>query len=119
VIRQDADGKVHYSETGDMRMGRGAGAGALIGGLLGILGGPAGIAIGASAGAALGAAATHGDAGFRDESLKTVGLALKPSTSAVFAITSDAFLRAVQDQVSIEDIGRLLATWHQNIIFTL
>ena len=104
VIRQSADGKVHYHETGDMRMGKGAGAGALIGGIIGILGGPAGVAIGASAGAALGAAATHGDAGFRDESLKTVGLALKPGTSAVTAITSDAFLRAVQQQVPVEDI---------------
>lgn len=109
VIRQDAKGKVHYQETGDMRMGKGAGAGALIGGVLGILGGPAGIAIGASAGAAIGAAATHGDAGFRDESLKTVGLALKPGTSAVTAITSDAFLRAVQKQVPVEDIRRVVS----------
>jgi len=104
VIRQDAAGKVHYQETGDMRLGKGAGAGALIGGIIGILGGPAGVAIGAGAGAALGAAAAHGDAGFRDESLKTVGLALKPGTSAVTAITSDAFLRAVQAQVPVEDI---------------
>jgi len=109
VIRQDAAGKVHYHETGDMHMGKGAGAGALIGGILGILGGPAGVAIGASAGAALGAAATHGDAGFRDESLKTVGLALKPGTSAVTAITSDAFLRAVQKQVPVEDIRTVVS----------
>ena len=109
VIRQDAEGKVHYQETGDMRMGRGAGAGALIGGILGILGGPAGVAIGASAGAAIGAAATHGDAGFKDESLKTVGLALKPGTSGVAAITSDAFLKAVQKQVPVEDIRRMVS----------
>lgn len=104
VIRQDAKGKVHYQETGDMRIGKGAGIGALVGGILGALGGPAGIAIGAGAGAALGAGATHGDAGFRDDSLKTVGIALKPGTSAVTAITSDAFLRAVQQQVSLENI---------------
>ena len=109
VIRQDAAGKVHYQETGDMRTGKGAGAGALIGGIIGILGGPAGVAIGAGAGAALGAAATHGDAGFRDESLKTVGLALKPGTSAVTAITSDAFLRAVQAQVPVENIRAFVA----------
>jgi uncharacterized membrane protein len=109
VIRQDPDGKVHYQETGDMRMGKGAGAGALIGGILGILGGPAGIAAGASAGAAIGAAASHGDAGFRDESLKTVGLALKPGTSAVTAITSDAFLRAVQKQVPVENIRQFVS----------
>lgn len=104
VIRQDANGKVHYKETGDMRMGKGAGAGALIGGVLGILGGPAGIAIGASAGAAIGAGVTHRDAGFKDESLQTVGLALKPGTSAVAAITSDKFLRAVQEQIPVDDI---------------
>ena len=69
VIRQDAKGKVHYHETGDMHTGKGAGAGALIGGLIGILGGPAGVVLGAGAGAAIGAAAAHGDAGFRDESL--------------------------------------------------
>jgi uncharacterized membrane protein len=109
VIRQDAAGKVHYQETGDMRMGKGGGIGALVGGILGVLGGPAGVAIGASAGAALGAAASHGDSGFRDESLKTVGLALKPGTSAVTAITSDAFLKAVQQQVSVEDIRAIVS----------
>ena len=104
VIRQDAEGKVHYHETGDMRTGKGAGAGALIGGILGILGGPAGVALGAGAGAAIGAAAAHGDAGFMDKSLETVGVALKPGTSAVVAITSSAFLDAVHQQVSESDI---------------
>jgi uncharacterized membrane protein len=104
VIRQDSKGKVHYHETGDMHTGKGAGAGALVGGILGVLGGPAGIALGAGAGAAIGAAVAHGDAGFRDESLKTVGVALKPGTSAVTAITSHEFLRAVQKQVSVADI---------------
>ena len=35
VIRQDADGKVKYYETGDMGAGKGAGIGALVGGVLG------------------------------------------------------------------------------------
>jgi uncharacterized membrane protein len=109
VIRQDAAGKVHYQETGDMKTGKGAGVGALIGGIIGVLGGPAGVAIGASAGAAIGAAAAFGDAGFRDESLKTVGLALKPGTSAVVAITSRAFLKAFQTQVAVEDIRRFVS----------
>lgn len=104
VIRQDKKGKVHYQETGDMRTGRGAGAGALIGGILGILGGPAGIALGAGAGAAIGAAASHGDAGFRDKSLETIGVAMKPGTSAVAAITSRAFLKTVQQQVGDTDV---------------
>jgi len=104
VIRQDGEGKVHYHETGDMRTGKGAGAGALIGGILGILGGPAGVAVGAGAGAAIGAAAAHGDAGFIDQSLETVGVALKPGSSAVVAITSSAFLDAVHKQVDKADI---------------
>ncbi len=116
VIRQDAEGKVHYHETGDMRTGRGAGAGALIGGILGLLGGPAGVVVGAGAGAAIGAAAAHGDAGFKDESLETVGVALKPGTSAVVSITSSAFLKAVQKQVpeaeiheSVKNLGEEIA----------
>ena len=109
VIRQDAAGKVHYQETGDMKTGKGAGVGALIGGILGVLGGPGGIALGATAGAAIGAAAASGDAGFRDESLKTVGLALKPGTSAIVAMTSRAFLKAFQKQVAVEDIRRFVS----------
>ena len=105
VIRQDAGGKVHYHETGDMSTGKGAGVGALVGGILGILGGPAGIALGASAGAAVGAVVAHGDAGFKNESLDTIGVALQPGTSAVAAITSHDFLKALQKQVSDEDIA--------------
>ncbi len=119
VIRQDAEGKVHYHETGDMRTGKVAGAGALIGGILGILGGPAGVALGAGAGAAIGAVAAHGDAGFKDTSLETVGTALKPGTSAVTAITSSAFLKAVQKQVSeaeiVESVKSLSAEISRNL----
>ena len=104
VIKQDAEGKVDYHETGDMSTGKGAGVGALVGGIIGILGGPTGIILGAGAGAAVGAALAHGDAGFKDESLETIGVALKPGTSAVAAITSHDFLKAVQDNVDEADI---------------
>ena len=104
VIRQDAQGKVRYSETGDMSKGRGAGAGALVGGIIGILGGPVGVALGAGIGAGIGAGVASRDKGFRDESLGTIGAALKPGTSAVAMITSHAFLEAVQKQADIEDI---------------
>ena len=101
VIRQDVQGKVHYHETGEMSTGKGAGIGALVGGIIGVLGGPVGVALGAGVGAAVGAAAS-GDKGFRNESLGTVGVALKPGTSAIAAITSHDFLRAVQKQVPID-----------------
>jgi uncharacterized membrane protein len=104
VIRQDMAGKVHYHETGDMKTGKGAGVGALIGGVIGIFGGPAGVALGASTGAAVGAAAAYKDSGFRDESLKTVGQAMKPGTSAVAAITNVAFLRDLQKQADVDSI---------------
>jgi uncharacterized membrane protein len=109
VVRQDANGKVHYHETGDMSTGKGAGIGALVGGVLGVLGGPAGVALGASAGAAVGAAAAHKDSGFRDESLETVGVALKPSTSALAMITSHEFLKAMQEQAGEDESREMVA----------
>ena len=110
VIRQDANGHVHYHETGDMSTGKGAGIGALVGGVLGILGGPAGVALGAGAGAAIGGAIAHGDKGFRNESLNTVGTALMPSTSAIAVITSRDFLKAVQQNVPIENIRAAISS---------
>jgi len=115
IIRQDAAGKVHYKESGDLKTGEGAGIGALVGGVMGILGGPGGVVLGASAGAAIGAAVSHKDDGFRDESLKTVGLALKPGTSAVLAISSHAFLKTVQKQVSVEDTRTFVANLSKEI----
>ena len=98
VIRSDDRGKVHISESGDMSTGKGAGIGALIGGVLGLIGGPAGVAIGAGAGAALGGIAAHGDAGFSDESLKEIGGALVPGSSAIAATTSQVFVEEVRRQ---------------------
>lgn len=115
VIRQDAAGKVHYQETGDIKTGKGARIGALIGGIIGIFGGPGGVAVGAGAGAAVGAAASHKDAGFRDESLNTVALGLRPGTSGVVAITSKAFLKAVQKQVPVDAIRGFVANLSQEI----
>jgi uncharacterized membrane protein len=98
VIRCDAEGKVHIKETGDMSTGKGAGIGALIGGVIGILGGPAGVAVGAGAGAAIGGIAAHHDAGFSKESLKELGAALVPGSSAIAATTSKAFVEEVRKQ---------------------
>jgi uncharacterized membrane protein len=109
VIRQDAKGKVHYHETGDMSAGKGAGIGALVGGVLGILGGPAGVVAGAGIGGAIGGAVAAPDKGFKNENLKTIGLALMPGTSAVAVITSHEFLKAMQQQVAIEDIRTVVS----------
>jgi uncharacterized membrane protein len=109
VITQDAQGKVKYHETGDMGTGKGAGIGALVGGVIGILAGPAGVVVGTGAGAAIGAAFAAHDSGFKNANLQTVGLALKPNTSAIAVITSHDFLKAVQQQVSVEDIRTVVS----------
>ena len=49
------------------------------------------------------------DTGFKNENLKTIGLALKPNTSAVAVITSHDFLKAMQQQVPVEDIRTVVS----------
>ena len=115
VVRQGADGKATYYETGDMGAGKGAGIGALIGGVLGILGGPGGVVIGAGIGAGIGGVAAASDTGFRDESLETLGVALKPGTSALALITSDAFLKAIHEKVPVEEIRTAVANLSKEI----
>jgi uncharacterized membrane protein len=109
VVRCDANGKVHIHETGDMSTGRGAGIGALIGGVIGVLGGPAGIAGGAAAGAAIGAIAAHTDGGFDDKSLKELGGALPPGSSALAVTTSQDFVEAVREESTDEETLTLAA----------
>jgi uncharacterized membrane protein len=103
VVRQDAKGKVHIKETGDMSTGKGAGVGALIGGVIGLLGGPAGVALGAGAGAAIGGLAAHHDAGFAQDSLKELGSALVPGSSAIVVTTSKDFVEEVRKQTPDTD----------------
>ncbi|NHZ71779.1 MAG: DUF1269 domain-containing protein [Aquificales bacterium] len=104
VITQDTDGDVHYSETDDMTTGTGAGWGAMVGGVIGILGGPLGIVAAAGAGALIGGIAAHGDAGFSDDSLKQLGTALTPGTSAVITVSNKDFLKMLREEVSEEDM---------------
>jgi hypothetical protein len=66
----------------------------LIGGIVGLLGGPGGLV----AGAAVGALAAHGDAGFDNKSLKEIGGALVPGSSALVATTSDKFVKEIRKQ---------------------
>ena len=115
VIKKEADGDVHYHETGDMSTGKGAGIGALIGGVIGILGGPAGIALGAGAGAAIGGIAAHGDAGFRDSSLEQIGTALRPGSSAVMVITSKDFLKMFRKEVSDAELWPMVRAIGESI----
>ena len=86
-----------------MSTGKGAGIGALIGGVVGILGGPAGIAAGAAAGAAIGAIGAHTDGGFDQKSLKELGGALPPGSSALAVTTSQDFVEEVRKESTDED----------------
>ena len=115
VITQDADGDVHYSETDDMATGKGAKWGALVGGVIGILGGPLGIVGAAGAGALIGGIAAHGDAGFSDDSLKQLGTALTPGTSAVITVSNIDFIKMLREEVSEEDMRAAVADLSEQI----
>ena len=119
VIRQDEDGDVHYRETGDMTTGKGAGIGALVGGVIGILGGPVGIVVGAGAGALIGGAASHGDAGFKDDSLEQIGVALRPGTSALVATTDKYFVEMANKQIGEEDLRAAIADLSAGLVAKL
>jgi len=119
VIRHDEDGDVHYRETGDMTTGKGAGIGALVGGVIGILGGPVGIALGAGAGALLGGAASHGDAGFKNDSLEQIAVALRPGTSALVATTDKYFVEMVNRQIPEEDLRAAIADLSAGLVAKL
>jgi uncharacterized membrane protein len=115
VITQDADGDVHYSETDDMSTGKGASWGAVVGGVLGVLGGPVGIVAAAGAGALIGGAASHGDAGFSDDSLKQLGTAMSPGTSAVITISNKDFLKEVHKEHKQEEMRAIVSKLAEKI----
>lgn len=94
IIRRSAKDKVHIDEKGDMTTGKGAAIGGLIGAAAALLVGPMGIL----AGAVIGGIAAHGDAGFDNDSLKEIGGALPPGTSALMATTSKQFVEQVRKQ---------------------
>ena len=98
VIRCNEKGKVKIKESGDMSTGKGAGIGALVGGVVGLLAGPAGVAWGLVIGGGSGALAALRDSGFEDKSLKELGSALLPGTSAIAVTTSKAFIDKARKQ---------------------
>lgn len=115
VVTQDADGDVHYSETDDMTTGRGASWGAAVGGVIGILGGPLGVVGAAGAGALIGGMASHGDGGFADDSLKQLGTALKPGTSAVITVSNQDFIKTKRNEANEENIRATITNLSEKI----
>lgn len=100
LIRQDADGDVHYYETGDMTKGQKSGVGFLIGGVVRILGGPASI---------FGSVAKSDHPHFSKKSLETLSVALKPATSAIALIRSADFMQAILKQVTGAEIKKMVS----------
>ncbi len=100
LIRQDADGDVHYYETGDMTKGQKSGVGFLIGGLVRILGGPTSI---------FASVAPPDHPHFSKKSLETLSVALKPATSAIALIRSADFMQAVLKRVTGAEIKKVVS----------
>jgi uncharacterized membrane protein len=105
VIRCNEKGKVKVKETGDMSTGKGAGIGALVGGVVGLLAGPAGVAWGLVIGGGSGALAALKDSGFEDKSLKELGSALLPGTSAIAVTASKAYTEEVRKKAKGETLS--------------
>ncbi len=99
LIRQEADGSVHYHETGDVTVGQKSGVGFLLGGLVRILGGPASV---------FGVVGASHHPQFSRKSLETLSVALKPATSAIALIRSAAFLQSVRNQVTGIEIREIV-----------
>ena len=77
MLRADASGKLHISETDDMGGRKGLAIGGVTGGVLGLLGAAVvpPLAIGAAIG---GLAAKMRDSGFRNDGLKALGSKVQP-----------------------------------------
>lgn len=106
VVEQDANGKVHFHETG--KGGLGALVGAVGGGLLGLIGGPVGVlawavggaVVGGVAGKYLGRPIAKGD-------MKEIGEAMQPDTSA--------FLLLLEDK-DTEDVIKSMSGYSANVV---
>jgi uncharacterized membrane protein len=99
VLRKDAQGKLHVSETGDMTGTRGGAIGAVVGAGLGILTGGAALAIAGIGAVAGGLAAKLRDSGFNDERLRKLGEGLKPGSSAIVAGIEHTWVKEMEEEL--------------------
>jgi len=89
VIVKDAAGNVTFQETEDLSGLQGAKNGILLGGLVGMLTpGTSMWTMAAKAGAWLGFGGRLHDAGFEDDTLRTVAAAMPPNSSALVALVT-------------------------------
>jgi uncharacterized membrane protein len=99
VLRKDAQGKLHVSETGDMTGTRGGAIGAVVGAGLGILTGGAALAIAGIGAVAGGLAAKLRDSGFNDERLRKLGEGLTPGSSAIVAVIEHTWVTEMEEEL--------------------
>jgi len=101
VVRQDAAGKVHYQETGDIKTGKGAGIGLLAGGAIGLIGGPLGLILWGTTGAlAGGVAAKLHDSGIKNDELRKIGDELQPGGSALVVVVHPNWTSTVEQELT-------------------
>ncbi|MGI8882265.1 MAG: DUF1269 domain-containing protein [Jatrophihabitans sp.] len=101
VVRHDADGHTHVTETTDITPGRGALSGGIWGLLLGtLLAGPFGLVVGA-AGAGTGAlVAKLRDTGIKDEKIAELRRTVPPGRTALALLISHVSLADLQNELS-------------------
>jgi uncharacterized membrane protein len=99
VIRKDAQGKVHISETRDMRGGKGAAIGGVTGAVLGILTGGTTLAITGIGALIGGLAAKLRDTGFKDDRLRQLGANLRPGSSAIIAVINHIWVADLEREL--------------------
>lgn len=100
VLRKDQKGKLHITETADMKGGRGAALGGVTGAAIGLLAGPA-LVVPAAVGALVGGlAAKLRDSGFSDQRLEMVGEGLSPGSSAIVAVVEHKWVEQIQNEMA-------------------
>ena len=99
ILRKDAQGKLHVSETGDMTGTRGGVIGAVVGAGLGILSGGATLALTGIGAIAGGLAGKLRDSGFDDSRLRKLGEGLKPGSSAIVAVIEHTWVADLQEDL--------------------
>lgn len=95
ILRKDAKGRVHITETADMGGGQGAAFGGVVGAAVGAIAGAAlagPVAIGALVG---GLAAKLRDSGFDNKRLARLGRSLPPSSSALVAVVDHKWAKKI------------------------
>jgi uncharacterized membrane protein len=100
AITRGADGKVHFSETGDPSGRTMAKRGAIAGGIVGLIFPPSILGAALVGGGAGGLWGRLRDKGFKDEDLRAIGESLPPGSSAVIAIAEDRMLQQFERALS-------------------